>query len=70
MVIRETLRYMQMPYTEASEELKDQIQSLYNELSTKCSPKYICEKFEIEVLENKIIGASKILLFANNNLVE
>ncbi|OON90937.1 MAG: hypothetical protein ATN34_01120, partial [Epulopiscium sp. Nele67-Bin002] len=50
----EILRYMQMPYHEASDEFKEQVASVYKEIEDICKPKVICEKYVISLTDNGV----------------
>ncbi len=56
LIVREALRYMQVPFDKADDNDKNEIINFYNELKSICSPKIICDLFNIEVGEKPSIS--------------
>lgn len=67
-IIKEVLRYMNMPYTEADDEIKLQILNTYNELESLAKVRSALSYFELDIKENCIAFKDTSILIASEDL--
>lgn len=67
-IIKEVLRYMNMPYTQADDEIKMQILNTYNELESLAQIRSTFQYFELDMKENLIAFENTSILIDSKDL--
>lgn len=69
-VVKEVLRYINMPYIKADNEIKEQIRDVYKELKEIAKVRCTYQKFELEKTSNKVSFRGTSLSIAAMDLVQ